>query len=71
MHATACSCYDTDDDAIPEQQLHTILRHCLLALEHTHRRGILHMDIKPSNILFSLMRDKDGKLCEPVFKLGM
>ncbi len=43
---------------IPESVNKYIMAECLSALEQTHKRGILHKDIKPDNIFLKA----DGKL---------
>ncbi len=46
---------------MPEQELRTIMRDVCLGLQELHNKGIVHMDIKPENILESF----SGK-----FKIG-
>ncbi len=44
------------DGGIPVDQAVDILFQCAKALDYSHRRGVLHRDIKPGNIMYS----KDG-----------
>ncbi|MBI4603768.1 MAG: protein kinase, partial [Planctomycetes bacterium] len=46
------------------EELALVVRQVLEALEHVHGRGVLHLDIKPSNVLVA--RGEDGR---PVAKL--
>jgi len=50
-------CIDKDQ-TIPEDDLYTVMVEMLLGLQHLHRNGIIHKDLKPQNVLI----DENGKI---------
>jgi serine/threonine-protein kinase ULK4 len=48
----------TQDERLPESSVHDFGRDLLVALQFLHSRGIIHCDLKPSNI----MMDEDGTI---------
>jgi serine/threonine protein kinase len=47
-----------DPSQVDERKLSRVIYQVLSALQHCHRQGIVHRDIKPDNILFGI----DGKI---------
>ncbi|MGE3774284.1 MAG: serine/threonine-protein kinase [Gammaproteobacteria bacterium] len=45
--------YTKPDQLLPPEQVTNVLYQCALALDYAHRRGVVHRDIKPRNILIS------------------
>ena len=45
--------YTKADQLLPLEQVTNILYQCALALDYAHRRGVVHRDIKPRNLLVS------------------
>ena len=41
------------DNLLPVEQVTNVLYQCAMALDYAHRRGVVHRDIKPRNILVS------------------
>ena len=39
------------DEAFPACEVQELARQALTALEYTHRRGLIHTDVKPDNML--------------------
>lgn len=60
--ATPLSAYTRLIDLLPQQKVAEILFACAKALDYAHRRGIIHRDIKPTNIL--LMPDGTPKIID-------
>lgn len=52
--------YCSQDNLLPIRQVIEIIFKCAKALDYAHRKGVVHRDIKPTNIL--LTRDKDVKI---------
>ena len=52
--------YCTPDNLLPVKQVIEIVFKCAKALDYAHRKGIVHRDIKPTNLLVT--RDKDIKI---------
>ncbi len=47
---------------LPWREVTTLMRHTAAALDHAHRHGIVHRDVKPGNIM--LLRDGTAKLAD-------
>ncbi len=45
--------YTRPEQLLPLEQVISLLYQCALALDYAHRRGVIHRDIKPRNILVS------------------
>lgn len=52
--------YCRADNLLPVEQVVEIVFKCAKALDYAHRQGVIHRDIKPTNILVT--RDKDVKI---------
>jgi serine/threonine protein kinase len=52
--------YCTADNLLPYEQVVQIIFKCAKALDYAHREGIIHRDIKPTNIL--VKKDMDVKI---------
>jgi len=54
--------YCKPDNLLPYEQVVEIIFKCAKALDYAHRIGVIHRDIKPTNIL--LTKDMDVKFCD-------
>jgi len=54
--------YCKPDNLLPYEQVVEIIFKCAKALDYAHRVGVVHRDIKPTNIL--LTKDMDVKFCD-------
>jgi len=52
--------YTRADNLLPVEQVIEIVFKCARALDYAHRQGVVHRDIKPTNLL--LTRDRDVKI---------
>ena len=52
--------YTSPDSLLPTKQVIEIIFKCAKALDYAHRKGVVHRDIKPTNILVT--NDKDIKI---------
>uniref|UniRef100_A0A915L8J4 Protein kinase domain-containing protein n=1 Tax=Romanomermis culicivorax TaxID=13658 RepID=A0A915L8J4_ROMCU len=43
----------TSSDSVPETQIAFFIRQLLQALEHMHNKNIVHLDLRPENIMLS------------------
>lgn len=50
------------DNLLPYEQVVDVIFKCAKALDYAHRIGVIHRDIKPTNIL--LTKDMDVKFCD-------
>jgi serine/threonine protein kinase len=50
------------DALLPMEAVVEIIFKCAKALDYAHRQGVIHRDIKPTNIL--LARDRDVKISD-------
>ncbi|KAI3460462.1 hypothetical protein Pfo_017125 [Paulownia fortunei] len=58
MHSDLARILSRPDERLTEPQVKCYMQHLLLGLQHCHEQGILHRDIKGSNLLI----DKNGML---------
>lgn len=49
--------YTSAHSLVPLEELTSILHQCAQALDYAHRRGVIHRDIKPRNILLTAARE--------------
>lgn len=54
--------YCRDDKLLSYEQVANLISQCALALDYAHRVGVIHRDIKPTNIL--LTAEMNVKLCD-------
>ena len=54
--------YCNSDNLLPLETVIEIIFKCAKALDYAHRNGVIHRDIKPTNIL--LTKDKDVKIAD-------
>ena len=52
--------YTSSDSLLPVDEVIEIIFKCAKALDYAHRQGVIHRDIKPTNILVT--KDKDVKI---------
>ncbi|MCP5153256.1 MAG: protein kinase [Ectothiorhodospiraceae bacterium] len=57
-HAQTLERYCRPDNLLPVERVAAILLQCALALHYAHSRGVVHRDVKPSNILLT----QDGQV---------
>ncbi|MEZ4489459.1 MAG: protein kinase [Cyanobacteriota/Melainabacteria group bacterium] len=55
--------------ALPLDQIHDIFKQILAGIAHAHKEGVVHRDLKTSNIV--LVDDEDGKLRAMVIDFGI
>jgi len=54
--------YCSQSNLLPYEQVVEIIFKCAKALDYAHREGVIHRDIKPTNILIT--EDLDVKICD-------
>ena len=54
--------YCQPDNLLPLEQVIEIIFKCAKALDYAHRQGVVHRDIKPTNILIT--KDMDIKIAD-------
>lgn len=64
---TLLSGYRKDDEYIEAEEILHISKDILAALDYVHKRGVIHRDVKPSNILL----DRDGRAFLSDFGLAL
>lgn len=64
---TVLATYSRDGELIPQQDAFSVVRDMCQALDYAHSRGVIHRDMKPSNI----MLDKDGRAILTDFGLAL
>ncbi|MHC4597765.1 MAG: protein kinase domain-containing protein [Planctomycetota bacterium] len=50
-----------DEGAIPPRQAASIAKKLAEALHHAHQHGILHRDVKPSNVIMAVLEGESGR----------
>lgn len=54
--------YTKLDDLLPVETVTSVLYQCAMALDYAHKKGVVHRDIKPRNIL--LTEDREAKITD-------
>jgi serine/threonine protein kinase len=67
VHGVPITKYCDDNHLTPRERLELFVPVCL-AIQHAHQKGIIHRDVKPSNIMITLY---DGKPAPKVIDFGV